>query len=104
MDGRLPKACINLRVVPADLLDALCSLSGRPSPPSGPHPVGDRTRLAYSEIHDDAGCSVQDDSAVTTRPHPDGGTARKTVATPVTEGKPGSSAVTPRTASMLPGR
>nr|BFD87017.1 hypothetical protein StreXyl84_64180 [Streptomyces sp. Xyl84] len=39
MDGRLSKACINLRVVPTDLLDALCSLSGRPSPPSGPHPV-----------------------------------------------------------------
>lgn len=39
MDSRLSKACINLRVVPTDLLDTLCSLSGRPSPPSGPHPV-----------------------------------------------------------------
>ncbi|MFI8071246.1 hypothetical protein ACIF85_20970 [Streptomyces sp. NPDC086033] len=37
MDGRLSKACINLRVVPTDLLDALCSLSGSPSPPPGAH-------------------------------------------------------------------
>lgn len=37
MDGRLSKTCTNLRVVPADLLDALCSLSGRPSPPAGGH-------------------------------------------------------------------
>ncbi|MEV3907779.1 hypothetical protein [Streptomyces canus] len=39
MDGRLSKACINLRVVPTDLLDALCSLSGSPSPPPGAHPA-----------------------------------------------------------------
>src|SRR4051812_15982676 len=37
MDDRLSKACINLRVVPTDLLDALCSLSGCSSPPPGAH-------------------------------------------------------------------
>lgn len=39
MDGRLPRACAGLRVAPADLVDAVCSLAGRPPPPSGPHPV-----------------------------------------------------------------
>lgn len=39
MDDRLSRACVNLRVAPADLLEALCSLSGRPSQPSGSHPV-----------------------------------------------------------------
>jgi hypothetical protein len=46
MDDRLSRACVNLRVVPEDLLDALCSLTGRPSPPSGSHPV----RRVYEHV------------------------------------------------------
>lgn len=46
MDDRLSRACVNLRVVPEHLLDALCSLSGRPSPLSGPHPV----RRVYEHV------------------------------------------------------
>ena len=39
MAGRLARACANLRVPPAHLLDALCALAGRPAPPRGSHPV-----------------------------------------------------------------
>ncbi|MEU3334619.1 hypothetical protein [Streptomyces sp. NPDC006668] len=39
MAGRLTRACTNLRVPPAHLLDALCALVGRPAPPDEPHPV-----------------------------------------------------------------
>ncbi|WP_167392578.1 hypothetical protein [Streptomyces pactum] len=39
MNDRLSRACLNLRVAPADLLEALCFLAGRPSPPAGSHPV-----------------------------------------------------------------
>ena len=46
MDGRLPRACAGLRVAPTDLLDAMCALSGRPSPPSGPHPA----RRVYGQV------------------------------------------------------
>ncbi|WP_223865288.1 hypothetical protein [Streptomyces sp. 5-10] len=46
MDGRLPRACASLRVAHADLLDAMCALSGRPSPPSGPHPA----RRVYGQV------------------------------------------------------
>src|SRR5687768_11404869 len=45
MDGRLPRACASLRVARTDLLDAMCALSGRPSPPSGSHPG----RRVYSQ-------------------------------------------------------
>ena len=46
MTGRLTRACAGLRVPPADLLDALCALAGRPGPPSAPHPV----RRAYEQV------------------------------------------------------
>ncbi|GGW79489.1 hypothetical protein [Streptomyces griseoloalbus] len=46
MDDRLSRACVNLRVAPVKLLDALCSLSGRPAPPSGPHPA----RRVYGRV------------------------------------------------------
>ncbi|MGW7689849.1 hypothetical protein ACWGMA_13400 [Streptomyces asiaticus] len=46
MDGRLPRACASLRVAPTDLLDAMCALSGRPSPPSGSNPV----RRVYNQV------------------------------------------------------
>ncbi|MFI6124573.1 DUF6545 domain-containing protein [Streptomyces sp. NPDC051064] len=46
MDDRLSRAGVNLRVAPVNLLDALCSLSGRPAPPSGPHPA----RRVYGRV------------------------------------------------------
>ncbi|WP_433511110.1 hypothetical protein ACQP2T_45780 [Nonomuraea sp. CA-143628] len=46
MDGRVSRACASLRVSPTDLLDAMCALSGRPSPPSAPHPV----RRVYGQV------------------------------------------------------
>ncbi|MCF0086390.1 MULTISPECIES: hypothetical protein [Streptomyces] len=39
MTDRLPQACRALRVTRADLVDAVCELSGRPTPPRGAHPV-----------------------------------------------------------------
>jgi hypothetical protein len=39
MAGRLTRACTSLRVPPAQLLDALCALAGRPASSCGPHPV-----------------------------------------------------------------
>ncbi len=46
MDDRLSRARVNLRVAPVNLLDALCSLAGRPAPPSGPHPA----RRVYGHV------------------------------------------------------
>jgi hypothetical protein len=43
---RLSRACTTLRVPQSDLLDAICALSGRPSPPSGPHPL----RRVYGHV------------------------------------------------------
>ncbi|WP_162097963.1 MULTISPECIES: hypothetical protein [Streptomyces] len=53
MAGRLTRACTNLRVPPAHLLDALCALAGRPAPPRGPHPV----RRVYGRVLQTVGSS-----------------------------------------------
>jgi hypothetical protein len=53
MAGRLTRACTSLRVPSAQLLDALCALTGRPASSCGPHPV----RRVYRQVLQAVGSS-----------------------------------------------